>query len=79
MSAGRASPGRAPQPTDGGGARVTVEGVESPVFRQWRVWSDSIDDMNTLDTPERIRVEESETGAEVDLPAHSVTVLRSRE
>ncbi len=60
-------------------ARVTVEGVESPAFRQWRVWSDSIDDMNTLDTPERIRVEESETGAEVNFPAHSVTILRSRE
>lgn len=46
-------------------------------MRLWRVNSASIDDRNSLDEPDRIRIEESTPSEpEILFPAHSVTVLR---
>jgi alpha-L-arabinofuranosidase len=49
--------------------------VEKPI-RQWRIESKNVDDANSLEKPEQIRVVESKADGEIKFPPHSVTVLR---
>ena len=66
-----------PSATDDVTARITIDGVANPAFTQYRVWSPDINDQNSLGQPNKIRIEESQTGPEVTFPAHSVTLLRT--
>jgi alpha-N-arabinofuranosidase len=67
-----------PSRTEEAVARLQIEGREEDRFKLYRVWSPGIDDENSMEYPNRIQVEESDTGPEVVFPAHSVTVIRTR-
>lgn len=58
--------------------RVEVEnGPKVKGMQQWRVCSGGIDDKNSLENPDKIRIEQAPLiGPEVTFPAHSITILR---
>lgn len=67
-----------PSATEDVTARITIDGVPDPAFTQYRVWSPDINDQNTLDLPNKIHIEESQTDPEFTFPAHSVTLPRTK-
>jgi len=67
-----------PSATEDVTARITIDGVANPAFTQYRIWSPDINDQNSLRQPDKIRIEESQTGPDVTFPAHSVTLLRTK-
>ena len=61
-------------------ADIVVKGRDDEFeWQEWRVWSESIDDENSLDAPETIAVEHGLGSWQPTFPAHSVTVLRTLE
>jgi hypothetical protein len=59
---------------------IAVHGRDSEFeWEQWQVQSPSIDDENSVTEPEKITVEHGLGSWRPTFPAHSVTVLRSRE
>ncbi len=66
-----------PSETDDVAADLRIGGAAPQNVRMWRVHAPSIDDVNSLDEPDRIRVVASESGPSITFPAHSVTVLRT--
>jgi len=67
-----------PSVTDDVTARISIDGVAERSFTQYRLWSPDINDQNSLEQPDKIRIGESHTGPEVTFPAHSVTLLRTK-
>ncbi len=67
-----------PSETEDVAAEVAVLGKESDEFQRWRVHSAHVDDKNSLDEPEKIEIHESTAEPDMIFPAHSVTVLRTR-
>lgn len=66
-----------PSETDDVAADLRIAGAAPERVRMWRIHAPSIDDVNSLDEPERVRVVASESGPAITFPAHSVTVLRT--
>lgn len=58
-------------------SQIVIEGQgAASSLHLWRVTSEGIDDQNSLEEPERIKVQEEEVaGSEIVFPAHSVTVI----
>jgi alpha-N-arabinofuranosidase len=60
-------------------ARARIEiggGFPCGPAKAWQVWSPAIDDRNSLQEPEKIRIREIPAASEMVFPAHSVTVMR---
>lgn len=66
-----------PSPTDDVTATISIKGRNTLQFRKWTVWSPTIDDENSLELPDKIKIEMSFSTPAVRFPAHSVVVLRS--
>ena len=66
-----------PSQADDVTVKVAIEGRAESRFEVWRVHSADINDRNSIEEPDRIRVVETQTGPDVVFPAHSVTVLRT--
>lgn len=66
-----------PSETQDISADIAIRGRTTLQFRQWTVWSPSIDDENSIADPKKIAVQTSLTVPPIRFPAHSVVVLRS--